>query len=681
METAIERRAAGLRAAAAATVVLAGAIAALLFVALFFSGGTNDERLVWIGGAATLTAALAICAAALGSLPRPVIGVEGQVFLGLLAGLALWSGLSILWSDQPDRSWSYFNREAVYLSFALLGVFAGGLIRRSASRAALTLAGLLALVLGWALLGKVFPSLFPDGFRVARLRDPVGYWNALALLGAFAVVLGVWLAAERRQSRGLRIAGAVLVYSALTAIFLTYSRGALVVCALALGLWLLLGGPLLETLVTLLVASPVALALFGWAHGHAGLVGDRQAESLRAHDGSIFAVLFLIGAAIVAYAAWNLVVWSELRPVSPAASRRFARYTVAALGGVVLGLLLVFVIRAGGPGPWVQARWDEFSSPVQVSQGAGRLTSFSSNNRWTWWQEAWNAFTAKPLGGHGAGAFRLLHTPRFNGDGVDEPHSLALQLLAETGIVGFLLGVGLVAAAVWAVLRGLRRLDRTERLAAAALAACAFAYLVHAQVDYDWDFLAITAPVMLIVGALAAAGRPEQQAVRRPSLLAGLWAAGTFVLALGIVYSLGAPWLANRRVQTAIDRVARGDVSGSIAAAKEARALDPLSLDPLYIWAAAEASLTGKTHRVQAGRLYLAATRLEPRNAQTWYELGAFYQRTLRDDRLAYQALNHSYTLNPYGPAGVRCGPLDLARARVNGKVFKCRRPPPGARP
>lgn len=681
METAIERRAAGLRASSAAGAVLLGGIVALVFAALFFSAGSSDDRIVWIGGAAVLAGALAVCASALGSLPRPVPGGEGYLLLGFLAGLVLWSGLSIAWSDQPDRSWAYFNRGVVYLAFAVLGVFAGGLARSSASRAASALAALLALVVGWALLGRVFPGLFPDGFRIARLREPVGYWNALALLCAFAVVLGLWVTSERRPVRALRISGFVLVYAALVAMFLTYSRGAIVVCALAVGLWLLLGGPVLESLVTLVVASPLALALFGWAHGKAGLVGDRQPASLRAHEGSIFAVLFLLGAAAVAYAALNLVVWSETRAVSRWAARRFVRYTVAALGGVFLGLLLVYVVRAGGPGPWVQARWDEFSSPVEVTQGAGRLTSFSSNNRWTWWQEAWRAFGNAPLAGHGAGAFRLLHMPRFSGDGVSEPHSFALQLLAETGIVGFLLGLGLVISAVLVVRETLRRLAGPERLAGVALAACAFAYLVHSLVDYDWDFLAITAPVFALLGLLAAAGRPEEPAVERPSLVAGLWAIGSFVLALGLVYSLGAPWLATQRAQAAVDRVARGDVGGSIAAAKEARALDPLSLDPIFIWAADEASLDGKQNRIQAGRLYLAATRLEPRNAQTWYELGVFYLRTLRDDRQAYRALNHSYTLNPFGPAAVRCGPLDIARARVNRKIFKCPRRQPGAHP
>ena len=48
------------------------------------------------------------------------------------------------------------------------------------------------------LLGVAIPSLFPDGDRIARLREPVGYWNALALLADAALALGLWVARSTR---------------------------------------------------------------------------------------------------------------------------------------------------------------------------------------------------------------------------------------------------------------------------------------------------------------------------------------------------------------------------------------------------------------------------------------------------------------------------------------------------
>jgi hypothetical protein len=199
METAIDGGAA--RPAAASVGVVAAVpalVGALLGLALFFGGGHSDGPLFWLGTLAAAAAALAVGASALGFLPWPSLEPAGLAFLGLLAGLVAWSGLSIAWSTEPARTWDYLNRELVYLAFAVLGLYAGALARRGSRELAAGLAALLALVLGWALLGKVVPSLAPGGARVARLNAPIGYWNALALLADSAVVLGLWVASRAR---------------------------------------------------------------------------------------------------------------------------------------------------------------------------------------------------------------------------------------------------------------------------------------------------------------------------------------------------------------------------------------------------------------------------------------------------------------------------------------------------
>jgi hypothetical protein len=79
--------------------------------------------------------------------------------------------------------------------------------------------------------------------------------------------------------------------------------------------------------------------------------------------------------------------------------------------------------------------------------------------------------------------------------------------------------------------------------------------------------------------------------------------------------------------------------------------------------------------------LYLQATSLEPRNPETWYQLGLFELNTLDAPQAAYRDLNRSYTLNPFGPLGQPCSPLDIARAKAEGKKFRCRSRRPSARP
>ena len=148
------------------------AAAALLFVALFFGDGTSDGRLFWIGALALIAAAaLRLGGAAAGAARRR----RGRLS-ALLAALTAWVGLTMWWSIAPDRSWEAFNRMLVYGAFALLGLSPRACRGRRGRSPPGSRAPARARA-RWALLGKVIPSLFPDGARVARLRNPVGYWN------------------------------------------------------------------------------------------------------------------------------------------------------------------------------------------------------------------------------------------------------------------------------------------------------------------------------------------------------------------------------------------------------------------------------------------------------------------------------------------------------------------------
>ncbi len=668
----------GVRASFAAAAVTLAAIGSLLLCVLFFGHGPADDSLFWIGGSAVLLVAVAVGASMLGALPRPSAGRSGTLVIVLLFALAVWSGLSILWSIEPDRSWAYLNRELVYVAFAVLGVYAGSLARVRALAG--TLAILLGLVFAWALLGKIVPGLYDDYGRVARLRAPIGYWNALALLGDAALPLGMWIAARRGSSHWVRAAGVLLLYGAMVSMLLTYSRGGLVVGAVAVAVWLWIGTGRIESLATLAISAPVALLVFAFANTLSGIAGNGVARATRAHDGRLFAVALVVGATVVVGAAYLSARREEEHPISDATELRFVRLAVGGATGLVVGLFLVSLVRAGGPVDWVNARWHEFSSPVQLNQDPARLRSLSSNNRWTWWKEAANAFADHPVQGTGAGSFRFVHQPRYAGDSVVEPHNLPLQDLAETGLVGFLLATGAAFFAVLAIRSALRRLEGEDLAAAAALAVGVVAYLLHALIDFDWDFVAVTAPVLLAIGALAAAGRPLRRP-EPPTLTDGVVTVAALALSLGIVYSLAAPWLADRRVGAAISAAEKGDVSGWIAAAKEANSLDPLSVDALFYWAAGETTKQTRASRILAGRLYQQATQLEPRNPDTWYQLGLYELNTLDAPQAAFRDLNHSYTLDPFGPLGQACSPLDLARRKAEGKKFSCRSPRPGAHP
>jgi tetratricopeptide (TPR) repeat protein len=631
-----------------------GVAGALLAVALFFGQGSRDGRLFWIGVGALLTALVLVFAALAGFLPRPAPTRNGWWALGLFAAFVLWSGLTIAWSIAPDRSWAYLNRGLAYLGFAVLGLFAGSLVsRRPAAKAAGLLAVLAFGVLGWALLGKVFPGLFPDGARVARLRNPVGYWNALALVAALALPLALWLAAGRQHARVVRAGGILLVYVAAIALVLTYSRAGIVVAAVGVALWLWLYRDRFEGLLMLVAGAGPGLAVAAWAFTQPGLVDHLQTSATRERAGGWFALALVLGAAAaLALSHYGARAGERL---SGQERHRWATRLAAGIAGAAVVAVVAATVAVGGPEEW----FDEFQGG-DVAQGSGRLAELSSNNRWKWWQESWELFQDEPAAGHGAHTFEIARRPLRVGSVVTaEPHNLGVQSLAELGVVGLLLGIGAAGFALLACAEAVRRLEGDEQAAASALAVLLPVYLLHALADIDWDFVAASAPVLLAVGVVLGVGR---QPTEPRSHVA--FAAVTCVAALAILYSLTAPWLSQRRVEVAYSAIARGDARDAASAARQAHDLNPLSVEPLWAWALAEATARNPE---QTLRRYREAVDLQPENSDTWFALGAF-ELQLGRFRDAYVHLDRAYALDPYGPAGQPGGLLDQARAKVEGR-------------
>jgi hypothetical protein len=623
---------------AAAGLPLLGAAGALLAASLFLGGGSGDGRLFWIGAFAVLTALAALVAELVGALPRPAPTRLGLAALGLAGAFVLWNGLTMAWSITPDRSWTYLNRGLVYLAFALIGLFLAASLRRPAPVVASLLALLLAAVVVWALAGKVIPSLYPDGARVARLRSPIGYWNALALGCAIALPLFLWLSAR------LRAVAAVAVYLTVVALLLTYSRGGVAVAVIAVALWLAGGEERRTSLGVLAVAVPAGLGVGGIGLALPGVAKDLQPHSVRVSDGAWFGLALVLGAALVGWLA----------------TLRLGRRQLQALAALAVVLVAVGIGALAARGDWLSGF--RGCDAAQVTQSAQRLCSTSSNNRWSWWQEAWQLFEDDPAGGKGARSFRIARgTVQTTSAITTEPHNIALQSLAETGVVGFLIGGAACLAALGAAWQTVRRLRGDEGAAAIALAIALPVYLLQALADIDWDFVAVSVPLFLVVGVLIGAVRPPGPARTRPALAP---AAVAGAVCLAVLYSLTAPWLAGRRVDDAFAALDRNEPAAAVSAARDAQDLDPFSLDPLFVWALADEAggdPAGALHR------YAQRTRLQPENAETWYDLGA-YQFALKRYRDAYASLNRAYGLDPHGPAGVKGGLLDRARAIIEGR-------------
>jgi tetratricopeptide (TPR) repeat protein len=255
------------------------------------------------------------------------------------------------------------------------------------------------------------------------------------------------------------------------------------------------------------------------------------------------------------------------------------------------------------------------------------------------------------VGGTGAGTFAFTNL-RYRTTGLDEtrePHSLPVQFLSETGFVGLVLLVGAVGSLIVAA----KRRPGPELALALALPAWA----VHSLVDIAWDFAAVSAPIFLVAGALAA--RPSGRGPLSPPAL--LVASG---VALAAVCSLVALWLGDRWTGQA--REALANPARAVTLAKRARSVNPLSVEPLFVQAWAEQS---RRNYGEALGLLEEATRMQPENKDTWFNLGYFNLHVRNCPRAALPQLERFTSLDRQDPGNRE---YDRALALVNSGAPTC---------
>jgi hypothetical protein len=236
-------------------------------------------------------------------------------------------------------------------------------------------------------------------------------------------------------------------------------------------------------------------------------LAESQGELLAAPLGyaNALGALCAIGLAILAVLAWR----ARRTPFLAGSSLGAAALLVVALsltssrGSWAALAAAVFVAAAARRRAW---------AALVVAAGlaaVGAATAFTPaprllQARGDYWHAAWHVIERHPLGGSGAGTYDLAWAAYGDlarwGEALDA-HSLYLETLAELGVVGLALVLALLAPAAAAL--------RSERLPLGSAAALAggVAFLVHAGLDWDWEFPAVT-----VVGIACVAAAPPKTA-------------------------------------------------------------------------------------------------------------------------------------------------------------------------
>ena len=178
---------------------------------------------------------------------------------------------------------------------------------------------------------------------------------------------------------------------------LTYSRVGIVLTVLAALAWLVFDERRYESIGVLAVAWIVGAVVAGIALLLPGISDDLQPHDVRVQDGLLFGAVLLVGAVVVVLrAAFVLTRAVDLRGWSGAAARRARAVAAAVVRSCARAVPATSSATAGT------------SSRIRSARRSGTpaMIRTSSSNRWRWWQEAWNTFTATS-GGTGAGTFGL----------------------------------------------------------------------------------------------------------------------------------------------------------------------------------------------------------------------------------------------------------------------------------
>lgn len=645
-----------------ASVALAVALLAACLYAAFAHGAVasaEEERLQLALAVMALGAAIACGRRRLSLRAPPRLWLA----LGLLAAFAFWSGVTVLWSVAPDRTWTECNRVMTYALVLTLAICAGTSLPRSAARIADGLLVVCVAVAVSALAQKLVPGLHVTGLfsldqagALPRLQQPLGYWNALAVLVAFGVPCALAILIDSRRAATVRLAAAAAATTMIVTIGFTYSRGGVLALVIALAVLVVGSGVWLRCLLWLSIVVAAALPVLLVGLNSHPLTATGVALSARETAGADLLVLLLACLALMLAGAQRLIgLERRRRQLSAAQARRVGRALLTAVAVAVVAAVLAVAVSHRGLTGTISHAWSSFTATRTTSvTDPSRLLSADSQNRWVWWKEAARAFGDRPIQGWGAGSFAVVHLLyRRDTLTVQQPHSLPLQLLSETGLVGAGLGLGSLALLLAAGVAAVRRSDRRTTAAAAALLAVGTAYCVHALYDWDWDIPAVTLPALIALGVLGGASpasRRERAATapRRPRALAVVTASAVCLAAFAA--SVAVPRIAAADAARSLIEASTGTPAAldrALADARRATELDPLSDAGL------RAAATIAIHRgdlAAARSELLAAVARQPTDEQAWEELAV--TDVARGDRAeAAAAARRAATVDPRGPS------------------------------
>lgn len=607
-------------------------VAAALLILALFDGGSSTSACGVLG---LISWGCVLVGFVWRSLPTGEVSRYGILALAALILISVLAGISSLWAVDQGRA---VEEAATWLAFS--GVFALVLFtgvepgwRTIWIQGIGTGTGLVVIL---AVVSRVWPDPFPMPVSLpspqalmlmgssSRWSFPLGYWNALGLFAAVAVIslatLAIGATGLGAKAKGLATGTSAVAVGVL---IMTGSRGAILACAIGLALLLLFSRDRRR------VAAAVGTALLG------GTILYLAIDLLGLVNVGPFGMRLeraLLAVAVACVVTLSTAGWIALDALVPSGpmSRRHSRFLVALVALVAASLLV-----ASHP----TDRIHHLTEPP-LKGGSGRAISGdmeTGNGRWQLWGAALKAFRFRPLLGLGAGGFEewWAATSPINLF-ARNAHSLPLGVLAELGVVGGCLLLILFASFSRAALVGYRRQVADPQIgwSVGVLATV----LSGSLFDWTWTVPAAFVPGMvagsILMGYRSSASSPPRAYRLGLVVMPTAWAAVAFS-ALAIAGDI--------RLAESRSAVADGDLPLAATRATDARALEPWSSSP-YIQSSLVAERAGKYREALT-----FLTSAKARDERDWRIslLEAQVQSRLGNEAAAQAARERAYLLYP----------------------------------
>jgi O-Antigen ligase len=587
-----------------------------------------------------------------GALPLTRVGRLSWTCAGLLTAFLVWSLIASSWSSSSERTIAEVARLATYLGLFVLAV---AFLRRDTLRplvsgigAAFGIVGLLAV------LSRLYPGAFPHDSvdaifgRSPRLNYPLNYANGTGNLLAIGLPL-LLLAATRSRTIAGQALGAAAIPVAVLGVVLTASRGGALTAIVAVLAFFALSLdrlPKLATGITTAAGSTILIAALLHRTDVRDNLSSPAAISQR-HQMTALVIAVCIGVALVqvGIALASRYLW---RPSVMRMSRRQA--TVGTASGFLVALLIAVAI--GLPGQ-LSHQWQLFKQTDTtgvVSQNVlSRLGTVTGSHRYQYWQTAVDAWKSKPLTGIGPGTFEFYWEKHGSiSEFIRNAHSLYLETLAETGIIGLL---PLIALLLTLLIAGVVRTLRAPPLARASLAAATASLIAFCVAcGYDWMWQLAVAPIAaLLLGAAILAYRDEPQPAEPPRARWVRYAprAGVVLASLGAIVVISVPYGATSAIRSSQSEFRAGRMGSALADTATAQRLEPYAATP---WLQ-RALILESSHDLKSASLAInQATARESQNWQVWLVRARIEAESGRG-LLAVRDYRRAHALNPLSPS------------------------------